>query len=222
MLMHVRRHLLTVLTLLAALSVSLPLGAADPTTGRPGAKPAAGDPKKKDQPATPPELLKVKAFQLKRTNPEEVRQTLIQLWPHLNGKGEDGPSRPGTAVAGAQPMPRIAVSPRTRTLFVRAGKTALETAGELVEVLDGDSDRVGENLKNLAIIRLRHAQVHEVLQVLQPLGLQGTFVALPQMKAIVVLKAGDSAKEIEEVISQADQPTPSERTTRGEGVKPKR
>jgi type II secretory pathway component GspD/PulD (secretin) len=198
MLMHGRQYLLVALASLAALSPPLAFGADGPKGGgAPGAKPPA---------ANRTEALKLKTFTLKRANAEVVRQTLLQVWPHLS-------ANQGAAGAGQQ-LPLLAAHPRTHTLFVRASQTALDTVTELIGLLEGDSDKDTESLKNLRLVRLRHASSQEVLQILQQLGLQGTVLALPQSNLIVVLKSGTDTQEIEEVIRDVDRPSSSDKSGR--------
>jgi type II secretory pathway component GspD/PulD (secretin) len=176
---------------------------------------AAPAPTKAPAPARPADGaanggLRLKCFELAHADPEEVRQTLTQLWGQLTAAHSPGrPGVPGFAgvPAGAPGVPaggpRIAVDGRTRTVFVRAPEKDLEAIGDLIAVLDADPGR-GPEGKNGRVVHLRNTKVNEVLQVLTGLGLQGQVLALPRSNALLLTGPEADGKEVREVIDKLD------------------
>jgi type II secretory pathway component GspD/PulD (secretin) len=164
----------------------------DKSNGKqPGSGP--GGAKKGDKTAEAP-ATHLKAFELTRADPEEVRQVLNQL---VNTMSAPKPGQP--IVMGAVSL-RLAVDPRTRTLFARGTDKELDTVSDLVAVLDGEPGKAPAEGKSMRIVHLKHAKVQEVLGVLNNLGYQGQVIALPKANSLVLTQPEGEAKEIREVI----------------------
>jgi type II secretory pathway component GspD/PulD (secretin) len=194
---HALRAALAAAVALAALSARAPAQEKAPAKG-PAAAAAKAPLKPGEVPGVNPHALTVKSFELAHADPEEVRQTLTQMWVHVMAAHGARPGPPGPA----QP-PRLAVDARTRTLFVRGNEKELEAVSELVAVLDGDPAKPGEG-KNARVVRLHHAKVGEVLQVLTGLGLAGQVLALPKSNTLILPHNEAEAREVRAVVEKLD------------------
>src|SRR5262249_32093480 len=148
---------------------------------------------------------------LSNADPEEVRQTLMNVWPQvMAARGVRT-----NAAAGKTADPHLAVSSRLRTLFVRGTEQQLETVQDLVKVLDSAPGESLRESKGLSVVRLQHVKVPEVLQVLNGLGFQGQVIPLPKLNALILPRAEDEAKEVRVVLESLDAPEkPNEKTAK--------
>jgi type II secretory pathway component GspD/PulD (secretin) len=107
----------------------------------------------------------LKVIKLSNAKPEEVRDTLTIIWsPLMNSRGI-----PASMMATGVP---VAVNERTKTLFVRGTEKQLEIIENLIQVLDIAPGQDLPKADGLNVVRLRHAKVDQVFQVLAGLGLQ--------------------------------------------------
>jgi type II secretory pathway component GspD/PulD (secretin) len=137
---------------------------------------------------TTPEL---KAFEVANGNPAEISQTLTAVYTALRGP-----------IQGANGL-RLAVGPRSKTLFVRGTEKEIEVVGDLLRILDAEPGATAPESKFVKLIRLQNTKVAEVVPVLQALGLQSQVIALPTLNAFVINKETDS-KEAQTVIEKLD------------------
>ena len=106
-------------------------------------------------PAGEGKTLQVKAIKLSNADPEEVRQTLMSVWPQvMAARGV----RANTAAARTSDL-HLAVSSRLRTLFVRGTEQQLEAVQDLVKVLDAAPGASLPESKGLSVVRLQHVKV---------------------------------------------------------------
>lgn len=177
----------------------------------PAAKPAAtnsapgqaskGSPDAKKSPATKSaeadQELQVKAIKLSNVSPEEVRETLTAIWPALM-------TSRGIPASGAGAAAQVAVNQRTKTLFVRGTDKQLEMVENLIKILDTAPGKEPPSGNGLNIVRLRHAKVEEVLQVLAGLGMQQQVIPLPKMNALILPQSERQANDVHLVIENVD------------------
>ena len=149
----------------------------------------------------------VKVFHLQHADPQEVQQALTQLWRTLapvqesaranprkpRGGAEDDSSSPGIA------PPRVAVEPRTRTMFMRGSEKALDLASEVVEALDAEPGKEAPKLKDLAVFQVRGGTIDEVVQVLTALDLTSHIFVLKKSSTLIVPQ-GPYVKDVSEVL----------------------
>jgi type II secretory pathway component GspD/PulD (secretin) len=174
----------------------VPPGGKQPPPG-PAVKPGG---KTAEWPAT-----HLKAFALTHVDPEEVRQVLPQLINATNApKPGQPPGAAGQPGAADTATLRMAVDPRSHTLFVRGSDKELGAVSDIVAVLEGDPSKVPVGGKSMRIVRLKHTKVQEVLGVLNNLGYQGQIIALPKANSVVLTQPEAEAKEIREVIEKMD------------------
>jgi hypothetical protein len=139
----------------------------------------------------------LRTFQLTYADPEEVRGIVTQMGASLT-------ARPGSKpTPGAVTTLRLAVDPRTKTLFVRGTEKELDAVADLVAILDADPSKPAAEGKSTRVIRLRHVQVGEVMQVLTGLNLQNQVIPLTRTKALL-LTGTDTEKEIRAVVEKLD------------------
>jgi type II secretory pathway component GspD/PulD (secretin) len=193
---------LGVLTVLGADSASGQAGKAPPGGGKAPAADKA--PAAKESPANAE--VELKAIKLAHASPEEVRDTLSSVWPALvtarrlpNG---------GTAAKLS-----VAADARTKTLFVRGTDKQLGMVEQLVKILDTAPDQELPTGTGLTVVRLKHAKVDEVTQVLAGLGLQQQVIALPRQNALILPQAERQAKDIRMVIENVDTEGKTKKTT---------
>jgi type II secretory pathway component GspD/PulD (secretin) len=160
----------------------------------------------------------VKAFKLSHADPEEVRQTLTSVWPQLMTARRIR----ANAAAGRPAELQLAVSSRLHTLFVRGTEQQLEAVQELVKVLDTAPGESVPESKDLAVVRLRHVKVPEVLQVLNGLGLQGQIIPLPKLNALILPREEEEAKEVRVVLESLDAPEKPDGKTARNVAQPKK
>lgn len=150
------------------------------------AKPAA-------KPTPPP--VEVRTFDLSRAQPDTVRQAVTSCWnQYMQLRGQP-----------ASPMaPRLAIDPRTQTLFARGTEKELEAIGELIGLLDAAPGKASSENKNLQVIHLKHAKPNEVLQILNGLGLQNQVMVLPGSNTLLLPRQAQSMDEVQAVIEKVD------------------
>ena len=169
-------------------------------------------------PAGEGKTLQVKAIKLSNADPEEVRQTLMSVWPQvMAARGV----RANTAAARAADL-HLAVSSRLRTLFVRGTEQQLEAVQDLVKVLDAAPGASLPESKGLSVVRLQHVKVPEVLQILTALGFQGQIIALPKLNALILPREEEEAKEVRLILESLDTPEKPNGKTAKAGAPPKK
>jgi type II secretory pathway component GspD/PulD (secretin) len=162
-----------------------------PKAGPPGAKADVKSGKADARQAAPAQ--QIKTFDLTRADPEEVRQILAGNWTSLMGlRGQAGGS-----------APRFSVDRRTGTLFVSGTEKELELVQDFVRIMDAGPDETPE-VNGLQVIRLRHAKVAEVTQILAELGLQGRVLPLTRTNTLILAKEGAGAQDVRSVVEKVD------------------
>jgi hypothetical protein len=164
--------------------------------------------------AVTPEELHVKSFALRHCEPAELRQALGQLLQLTATPGAGiAPTamRTGTpymgGLQGARPGLSYVVDDRTRTLFVRGTQNEIDKVTGLVDVLDSEPGKTPPAQGGLHVIKLQHAKVDEVMQILNGLQLSNQVVALPKSNLLIVPDSLPSVKEIDRVIETLDVPS---------------
>jgi hypothetical protein len=141
----------------------------------------------------------LRCFELTNADPEEVRGILAQV----GGTLIKGGPRPVPGATAPNSL-RMAVDARTHTLFVRGTEKELEAVADLVAVLDADPSKPAPEGKSARVIRLRHAKVPEVMQVLTGLGYQGQILPLPRTGTLLLTGPEAESKEVRSVIEKLD------------------
>jgi type II secretory pathway component GspD/PulD (secretin) len=142
----------------------------------------------------------LRSFELTNADPEEVRQILMQIGGSLVKSG----SRSAPGIPAPPNTLRMAVDARTHTLFVRGAEKELDAVADLIAVLDADPAKPAPEGKNAQILRLRHAKVPEVVQVLTGLGLQGQVLSLPRTNTLLLIGPEADARDIRAVVEKLD------------------
>jgi hypothetical protein len=119
-------------------------------------------------------------------------------------------------------VPRVVVNPRSHALFVRGTDKELELVEDLIKVLDIEPGQEIPSSSGYTIVRLKHAKIDDVLQVLNGLGLQGQVIPLTRMNALILPKAERQANDVRMVIENVDiegKPKPKEKTSTATSAK---
>jgi hypothetical protein len=215
---HVEEETMTSTTLrpmalATALGVLAILGADSPDQPGKGSPDAKKNPAAKASPAKAakePEAdhdTQLKAIKLSNAKPEDVRESLSTIWAPLML------SR-GMPVAGVGMGAPIAVNERTKTLFVRGTEKQLEIVESLVKVLDTPAGQELPSANGFNVVRLRHARVDEVLQVLAGLGLQQHVIPLTKVNALILPQLERLANDVRLVIENVDTEGVTKKTER--------
>jgi len=179
-------------------------------------------------------LARIKVFRLRHRRPEEIQPLLegllvdtaweagLPIGARLPGPGGNpgrgyatsGSSRPapgpvgGAADAGSRISQgfgwRIVVDQRTRSLIVRADDRNLQTAADLVAVLDVAPGNPIPRVKSLRALKLRHAHVEPLAEVLQQLGTQARIVADAPTNTLIIAGPDSDTRDISDVINALD------------------
>jgi hypothetical protein len=99
---------------------------------------------------------------------------------------------------------RLAVDGRTRSLIVRGSERDLQTAADLVTVLDLPPGKPVPKIKNLRAYKLRHANAGELADVLRALELDVRLVPIEKGNFLIVAGPEAAMTEIGETIEQLD------------------
>jgi beta-lactamase regulating signal transducer with metallopeptidase domain len=115
-----------------------------------------------------------------------------------------GPNNGLMGGAGGPPTWRVAVDARTHSVIVRGGEEDLQSAADLVELLDQADGKTVAKGKNFRAFRLKFAEPAEVIKILQKLEINVGVTQLPKTKTLLASGKETDLKEAEEVISALD------------------
>jgi type II secretory pathway component GspD/PulD (secretin) len=114
---------------------------------------------------------------------------------------------------------RLAMEGKTRSLIVRGSEKNLQTAADLVAVLDLPKDKPIPRVKSLRAFRLRHAEASALAEELKKLEMNVRIVGDAESNTLVVAGPEAEMKEIADVIEQLDveNKAPKKSATRPDG-----
>jgi hypothetical protein len=107
-------------------------------------------------------------------------------------------------IGGGGPSWRLAVDARSRSLIVRGQDRDLQTAADLVAVLDLPPGKPIPQVKNLRAYKLQHADAEELSNVLSNLELDVRIVPVPGRNILVISGPEAEMKEVCQVIEELD------------------
>jgi hypothetical protein len=157
-------------------------------------------PVKRTSPAAAAPTTEVQAFKLNHADPTELQKMLTANWAALMAAH-------GQKAASAK-APALVVSERTRTLFARGSDKELEVLAKLIPALDDALGGKESASKDGRVLRLKSANVPEVIQVLTGLGLQGAVIGLPKANALFITNDAQ-AKAVRLVVEKLDAGEPA-------------
>jgi type II secretory pathway component GspD/PulD (secretin) len=177
---------------------------------------------------------RIRVFRLSHRDPDEMRGLLEGLvgirrspdvypggsmMPGGVPYGPGSPVGPGGMPDGMDPMGtalglsrypgfssswRLAVDKRTRSLIVRGTPQDLQTAADLIAVLDLPPGKPLPQVQNLRAFQLRHADAANLAKMLAALEINARIMPVPRSKMLIVSGPEAAMKEISEVITALD------------------
>lgn len=168
---------------------------------------------------------RTRVFRLTHSDPHELHSILSMLL--RRGEGEEAAaggaalsmgSAMGSGPGGMRPGGnrgygggrlanttwRIAADARTNTLIVRGNADDVQTAADIVALLDTPPDKPRPKVKNLKLFRLRFASAPEIASVLHGLGIDARIVPVAKDNSLLVAGSEESTKEIGDLIVALD------------------
>ena len=122
----------------------------------------------------------------------------------MQGK-TSGASPFGSGLGEAPATPwRLAVDERTNSLIVRGTEEDLRHIGDVVAALDVPENKTATKLKNLRTFKLKNANVINVGQIVQQLGLNVNVSILEKSQMLVVHGSEAALKEVADLIAELD------------------